>query len=221
MLNKKLLVKKYAEKHRYFFLYDAARELGLDKELVMNYCYQLKKENLIFGAGRGWYSNFARSFELDTEPVQEMVDSIKKKFPLLKFSCWSTRQINRFTHHMLGKYVTLVYMDWDALPVVYDFLKDAGHDVWLNPRGKEAERFAVRENTVVLRPAISREPRNGYYAAIEKIMVDLFIEGESLYLMSEYDIVRKNILEDGRIDVAALLAYAKRRKVPSKAVFKE
>ena len=220
-MNKKLLVKKYAEKHRYFFLYDAARELGFDKELVMNYCYQLKKENLVFGAGRGWYSNFARPFELDTEPVQEMVDIIKKKFPLLKFSCWSTRQINRFTHHMLGKYVTLVYMDWDALPVVYDFLKDAGHDVWLNPRGKEAERFSVRENTVVLRPAISREPRNGYYAAIEKIMVDLFIEGESLYLMSEYDIVRKNILEDGRIDVAALLAYAKRRKVPSKAVFKE
>lgn len=218
-MNKKLLVRKYAEKHQYFFLYDAARDLGLDRDLVMNYCYQLKKESLVFGAGRGWYSNFARPFELDKEPVQKMVDIIRKKFPLLKFCCWSTRQINRFTHHMLGKYVTLVYMDWDALPVVYDFLKDTGYDVWLNPRGKEAARFSVRENTVVLRPAISREPRDGYYATIEKIMVDLFIEGESLYLMSEYDIVRKNILEDGRIDVAALLAYAKRRNVPSKAVF--
>lgn len=220
-MNKKSLVKKYVQKHRYFSLYDAARDLDLDKDLVMNYCYQLKKENLIFGAGRGWYSSFARAFELDIEPVQEMVEFIKKKYPLLKFSCWSTQQINRFTHHMLGKYVTLVYMDWDSMPVVYDFLKDAGYDVWLNPRGKEAERFSVRENTVVLRPAISREPRNGHYAPIEKIMVDLFIEGESLYLMSEYDIVRKNILDDGRIDIAVLLAYAKRRKVSPKAVFKE
>ena len=218
-MNKKLLVRKYAEKRRYFFLYDAARDLGLDKELVMNYCYQLKKENLIFGAGRGWYSTFARPFELDTDPVQEMVDLIKKKYPLLEFCCWSTRQINRFTHHMLAKYVTLVYMDWTSMPVVCDFIKDLGYDAWLNPRGKEAERFSVRENTVVFRPAISREPRSGYYATIEKIMVDLFIEGESLYLMSEYDIVKKNILGDGRIDVAALLAYAKRRKVPIAEVF--
>lgn len=220
VLNKKLLVKQYIKKRRYFSLDAIARDLGFERLLIRDYLLDLKKENILYGAGRGWYSTFARPFELDVEPVQEMVDIIKKKFPLLKFSCWSTRQINRFTHHMLGKYVTLVYMDWDAMPVVYDFLKDAGHDVWLNPRGKEAERFSVRENTVVLRPAISREPRNGYYATIEKIMVDLFIEGESLYLMSEYDIVRKNILEDGRIDVAALLAYAKRRKVPVDEVFK-
>lgn len=220
MLNKKLSVKQYAKKHRYFSLDAIARDLGFERLLIRDYLLDLKKENLLYGAGRGWYSTFARSFELDVEPVQAMVELIKKKYPLLKFCCWSTRQINRFTHHMLGKYVTLVYMGWDAMPVVYDFLKDSGYDVWLNPRGKEAERFSVRGGTVVLRPAISREPRNGYYATIEKIMVDLFIEGESLYLMSEYDIVRKNILEDGRINIAALLAYAKRRKVPVEKVFK-
>ena len=220
VLNKKLSVKQYVQKRRYFSLDAITQDLGFERLLIRDYLFDLKQEKILYSAGRGWYSTFSRPIELDVEPVQMMVKLIKKQYPLLKFSCWSTRQINRFTHHMLGKYVTLVYMEWDALPVVYDFLKDAGHDVWLNPRGKDIERFSVRENTVVLRPAISREPINGHYATIEKIMVDLFIEGESLYLMSEYDIVRKNILEDGRINVAALLAYAKRRKVPVDKVFK-
>jgi hypothetical protein len=220
VLNKKLLIRKYAQKRRYFSFGDITMDLGLDKGIVNDYLCEFKKEKVIYGAGRGWYSTIAQPFELDTEPVQEVIDIIKKKYHLLKFSCWSTRQINRFTHHMLAKYATIVYMDWDSMPVVYDFMKDSGYDAWLNPRGKEAERFSVGDKTVVFRPAITREPRDGYYATIEKIMVDLFIEGEDLYLMSEYDIVKKGILDDGRIDVAALLAYARRRKIPVEKVFR-
>ncbi|HOD13003.1 MAG TPA: hypothetical protein PKO44_07955 [Candidatus Omnitrophota bacterium] len=219
VLNKKASLKEYAQKYRYFSIGDIARDLGFEKKTLKVYLSAFKKEKIVYDAGRGWYSNIAEPFELSTESLQEIVAVLRKKYPLLKFSCWSMQQINRFTHHMLGKYVTFIYMDWDSMSVVYDFLKDAGYDVWLNPRGKEAERFSVREQTIVLRPAISGQPAKGFFAPIEKIMVDLYLEIETLNVMSEYEIVRSNILADGRIDVASLLSYARRRRVPKAEVW--
>lgn len=97
----------------------------------------------------------------------------------------------------------------------YDFLKDAGYDVWLNPRGKDAERFAVGKKTVVIRPNISREPADGHAARVEKILVDLLIEARDLRLMDieEYYRLRSDVLGSGRVDIATLLSYAKRRKL--------
>ena len=220
-MNKKALVKEYAQKYHYFSLADIARDLGFDKKILKDYLSAFKKEKVVYDAGRGWYSNIAQPFELDTECLVEIVDVLKKKYPLLKFSCWSMQQINRFTHHLLAKYVTFVYTDWDAMPVLYDFLKDTGYDAWLNPRGKDADRFSVREQTIVLRPAISGQPLNGYFAPIEKLMVDLYLEINALSLMSEYELVRSNILDDGRINVAALLSYARRRRVPKAEVWED
>ncbi|MBC8400724.1 MAG: hypothetical protein H8E14_04480 [Candidatus Marinimicrobia bacterium] len=66
-----------------------------------------------------------------------------------------------------------------------------------------------------MRPEISEEPREGYFARIEKILVDLYFEKEKLSLIDdwEYDQIIENLVEQFRIDAAKLVRYAKRREV--------
>lgn len=179
------------------------------------YLVDFNKEGILYGAGRGWYSFIRQSSELDRQPVGKIVPTLDKKYPLLSFSVWSTEQLKSFVHHMLTRFVTFVYVDRDAMSGIYDFLKDSGYDVWLNPRGNDARRFSIGVKTVVIRPTISRERSSGHFSDIAKILVDLFVEAIALNLMDEDEYFRifGNVLAAGRIDIGTLLNYAGRRKL--------
>ena len=152
----------------------------------------------------------------EREFVQEIVDILAKKYPHLDFSCWSTKHIRSFMHHLLAKFVTFVYTQWEAMEPMGDLLESEGYKVWVNPHGKDIDRFHVNmEKTVVIRPLISRVPVDGHFASFEKILVDLRIEIRQLPLMdeNEYDTLLSNALTAGRVDVGTLISYAKRRRV--------
>jgi len=207
-------------KRKYFSLEDVhsvlpSRYSSLKQATLNHYLVDLMKQGNVHGAGRGWYSVIAQPFEADRTAVQELIALIGKKYPLLTFSSWSTEQLKMHMHHMLSKFVTFLFTDRDSMASVYDFLKDAGYDAWLNPRGKDAGRFVIGKKTVVIRPSISREPVDGHVARIEKILVDLLVEARELKLMDVEECyrVRSNVLESGRVDIATLLSYAKRRKL--------
>lgn len=207
-------------KRKYFSIEDvrcvlSSQYSSLKEMTLRRYLVELMKQGSVYGAGRGWYSTVAHPFEADRLAIQGIIVLIEKKYPLLTFSCWSTEQLKTHMHHMLSKFVTFIFTDKDSMAGVYDFLKDKGYDVWLNPRGKEAERFALGKKTVVIRPGISREPVDGHIARMEKILVDLLVESRQLKLMDteEYYRLRSNVLESGRVDIATLLSYAKRRKL--------
>ncbi len=79
-MNKKALVREYAGKHRYFFLFQIARDTGLSKEILWNYLSQLKAEKVIFDSGYGCYSIVAKSFKMPTvEREQDIAQFIKKR----------------------------------------------------------------------------------------------------------------------------------------------
>lgn len=61
---------------------------------------------------------------------------------------------------------------------------------------------------------------NGYYATLEKILVDMFLEKDRLRLMdgAEYERVFRNLILSHRINMPRLLRYADRRKVKHKLV---
>lgn len=103
---------------------------------------------------------------------------------------------------------------------IYDFLKDFGYDTWLNPRGNNARKFSIGDKTIVIRPAISRESSSGHFADIEKILVDFLVEASALNLMDddEYYRLLDNVLMAGRIDIGALLNYARRRKLKTEGL---
>lgn len=208
--------KKLKGNRRYFSREDLRNLIpGVRSGTLNRYLVDFNKEGILYGAGRGWYSFVKQSFELDRQPVKKMVSSLEKKYPLLSFSVWSTAQLKSFAHHMLTRFVTFVYVDRDAISGIYDFLKDSGYDVWLNPRGNDVRKFSIGEKTIVIRPAISRESSSGHFADIGKILVDLFVEAAALNLMDEDEFysILKSALTAGRADIGSLLNYASRRKL--------
>lgn len=215
-LLKNEIEKKLKGNRRYFSREDLRDLIPKGRSGTLNrYLVDFNKEGILYSAGRGWYSFVKQSFKLDRQPVKKIVSELEKKYPLLSFSVWSTEQLKSFAHHMLARFVTFVYVDRDAMSGVYDFLKGSGYDVWLNPRGNDARKFSIAEKTVVIRPAISREPSSGHFADIEKILGDLFVEVAALNLMDEDEYYRilGNVLTAGRVDIGALLNYARRRRV--------
>lgn len=178
--------------------------------------YSLKKNGHIHNSGRGWYSTISEPFHLNTEAITGTVSLLKTHFPSLPFACWSTQQIASYFHHLPGKFITFIDAENAALPSVYDFLIEHYSNVYLNPTPNEARKnFRIMDDTLVLRPAVSEEPRKDRFALIEKILVDLYFEKERLDIIDgwEYGRIFENVAKHFRIEIAVLLRYAQRRKI--------
>src|SRR5439155_21478509 len=158
----------------------AAASYQPEPATLNSYLHELTEAHFIYDAGRGWYSSLATPFILNRQPVSSLVQELNKTFPLLDFSVWSTEQINAAMHHLLSRFVTFVNVEADSMESVWEHLRDAGWDAWLNPRGAEAARFAVRERTVVVRRESSKSPSKEPFAAIEELLVELCFEARGL-----------------------------------------
>lgn len=223
--NKSTLKTKVIEKlknQKSYFSYEEIKIL-LEKEDIKitasslkSYVHELNQNKIIFDAGKGWYSTLEKDFTLNTKPVQQIVKKLKEKFPFLEFSCWSTEQLNPFTHHLLAKFVTFVYTDSDFIFNTAEFLENEGYSVFQNPDKAEiAKYFKIDSKTVVLRPTISKQPDTGdKLAPIEKILVDFLIENGKLSIMedSEAENVANNALNSGKINISSFFSYTKRRE---------
>ncbi len=174
-----------------------------------------QSSGFIYNAGKGWYSSIKDPFILDTKPVKKIITHLEKSFPFLDFQCWSTEQINAYTQHLLAKNIAFVFTERDAIDSVAENLRSNGYTVFANPIKPEVEKsFRVDDKTVVVRPSISKQPQGeGHCAPIEKILVDLVIEVITLKIMDESEarLVVENVTTAGRVMIASLLGYAKRR----------
>lgn len=200
------------------------KDVHVERETLSRYVYELRSKSQIYNAGRSFYSVIEQKFLLNSDPVAEIISTLEKQFPLLDFSCWSTLQINSFMHHLLAKFVTFIHVDRDLMTSVFDFLRDAGYDAYLNPTRREAQKsFSVGEKTVVVRPNVTKAPVDGHLARIEKILVDLRVELESLLLMDigEFQEMSQRIVTLQRIDMSSLMSYSKRRKLDWKRLFRK
>ena len=218
---KNKIIKKLKEQKTYFS-YEEIKSL-IEKEKIeitpsslKSYVHELTKTGVIFDAGKGWYSIIKEPFELNTKPLQPIIKKIKKEFPLLKFSCWSTEQLNPFTHHLLAKFVTFVYTDSDFIPNTAEFLENTGYSVYQNPDKAEIEkRFKIDKITVVFLPSISKQPENpDHCAPIEKLLIDFLMENRKFRIMDqpEAEEVVNTAVFSARINISGLFSYAKRRK---------
>jgi hypothetical protein len=199
----------------------AAAEIELADATLREYMSEAMASGLVSNAGRGWYSRHAQPVSLDPKPVAKIIQEVKKAFPLLDFCCWSTVQFNHFAQHLIAQPTIFLYTESDALETVAGFLKKEGWDAWSNPGKSIAERFIhPGDRTVVLRPAIVKQPEAKYQvASIEKALVDLVIESQKLKLLDTPEVQRiiDTALGAGLLQLAILLAYAdeKREKFDS------
>jgi len=187
------------------------------------YMTELTDAGFVWSAGRGWYSFIPSAIQLDAEPLTEIKRELQARFPLLDFACWSTQQINPYMHHMLAKFVTFVYVSRDAMSPVYDHLREVGYAVYLNPTKREAEKtFAVQSKTVIIRPLLSKSPVQDRIMKVECILVDLFVELESISIMDqdEFGGMATRLITSNRVELAELASYAERRGVSVKSLFR-
>ena len=211
----------YARDKYYFHINDLKRyllknQIKFEEDTLKKYLYLLKKNEVIYSSGRGWYSSIQKEFYLNTKPINKIIKLLMEKFPLLKFSCWSTAQLKGFFHHLPNQFATFIYVDKDFLSTLKDFLTENNYNVFLNPSKIEAEKFIeLKTKTIVLRPFVSlRVSKENNSAKIEKIFVDLFMEIKKINLLDreEYIKIISNIIFDYRINVAEMLDYSHNRK---------
>ncbi len=198
-----------------------ARKLALEPDTLQRYLHEFVEAGNLHDAGRGWYSTLAEPLVLDRSHIAPVVDLIEKAFPLLTFAVWSTQQINPWMHHMLGKFVTFVYVEKEGLDPVWELLRDHGYDAYRNPGKRESKTFTVRENTVVVRPgSLSQAPLDSHYATPEKVLVDLVMENESLGLLgpSEFAAVFSGIKQAGRLDMPNITRYSLLKEIQDKVL---
>ena len=225
--SKKLLLFTYTlpaleEQSAYFSLNAVKRALAdanidLSDDTLREYMSEAMASGIVTDAGRGWYSRHDKPVSLDPKPVAKIIRIVKKAFPLLDFCCWSTVQFNPFAQHLIAQPMILLYAESDTLDSVAASLREVGWEAWANPKQKEVERF-VRpgEKTVVLRPAISKQPATvDHVAPIEKALVDLMVEASKLKLMdfSEMQRIFDTVLRAGIIQMPVIIGYAEIRGV--------
>ena len=212
----------YARDKYYFHINDlkkylTEKRIKFEEDTLKKYLYLLKKNKVIHPAGRGWYSNIQKEFELNIEPTEKIVKLLIEKFPLLEFSCWSTEQLKGFFHHLPSQFITFIYTDKDFLSTLRDFLTENYYNIYLNPSKIEAEKFIeLKTKTIILRPSVSsRISKEKNLTKIEKILVDLFMEMKKISLIDkdEYIKIISNIILNYRINMAEMLDYAHNRKI--------
>lgn len=189
--------------------------LALKSSSLSVYLNQAVKQGLIHDAGRGWYSRLAESFDLNAQPISALVKTLIKFFPLLDFTVWSTAQVQSYGHHLLGKFVSFVHTERDAMASVADRLRDEGWEVEVNPRGAAAKSFAIRSvRSVVIRPRTTTQPCKGHLVSPEGLLVELFVEARTLNLLDtgEYHRLFANLADSQRLQMATLLDYARERR---------
>jgi len=217
---------KYSKEKSYFHLgevkyYLVENQINFKQDTLKKYIYILKKEKKLYSAGKGWYSTIEKEFKLDKQPIENIVQLIHSKYPLLDFSCWSTEQIKGYFQHLPSQFVTFIYSDIDYLSTIKEFLIEKNYNVYLNPHKQEIEKFVELKNrtNIILRPSIlGRIIRENSFDRIEKILVDLFIEIERINLINqnEYLEIIANILLNNRINISEMIDYAYNRKIVSK-----
>jgi len=220
-INIKESIINYSKNKYYFHINDLKRylienQIKFEEDTLKKYLYLLKKNEIIYSAGRGWYSNIQKEFNLNTQPINKIMKLLLEKFPLLKFSCWSTEQLKGFFHHLPNQFVTFIYVDKDFLSTLKDFLTENNYNTYLNPNKVDAEKFVeLKTKTIILRPSVSfRISKEKNLTKIEKILVDLFMEMKKISLIDKEEYIKliSNIILDYRINMAEMLDYADRRE---------
>ena len=206
------LLEELAVLRPYFSFYAVRLALG-DSPLVSKppllreYLSEAMEKKVIHSAGRGWYSSLKVPAVLDAEATAPLRDLLTKRFPFLPHYVWSTRQLNPWMHHVLGKFVQFVQVESDGEDDVAAFLRNEGWSVIVNPTAKTARDFASGERSVVIRGTRRRfdpstEPR------VETVLVDLMLENPRLRLMDEAERQKMShkLVSTHRVEIASLLA---------------
>lgn len=170
----------------------------------------------IFDAGKGWYSTIQAPFTPQHESIKKITGQLGKQFPQLQYSVWSTEQLQPFAHHLMSRFTIFIYTEADAISSVTEFLQSQQYTVYSNPKQADVEKYvATSDKRIIVRALVTEEPVDNHYATVEKMLVDLFLEKDRLFLMdeAEYKRIFENLIFTNRINMGRIFRYEDRRNI--------
>ena len=160
-----------------------------------------------------------------SENLARLSKIVAKEFDELDYCLWSTEWLNDFTQHQLGTCFYILEVEKAFMEEVFNaYSESKKHMVYFDPKEEIINRYIIRETSIILKPLISRSPKQKvclkekskdkiYVPTLEKILVDVFSDPVTFYAIqgSEKDTLFENALTHYQVNFTKLLSYAKRR----------
>lgn len=189
--------------------------------------YNLKQNGLIKQVKRGVYAiSYKPKYNpLITDNLLKLSRIIAKEYDDVKYCIWTTEWLNDFTQHQLGKFFTVLEIEKDFIESVFESYKELNHiRVYLMPDELAMRRYMDYENTLIIKPLISRSPcltasqegkrKNKIkIPSLEKILIDVFCDTKTFYAVQgqEKEYIFENAMKKYTINFTKLFSYAQRR----------
>ena len=148
--------------------------------------------------------------------LQQLVDDLETRFPLIQFQAWEAIQFNRFANHQIAKNLYFIEVEKMVENAVYEFLREkCDAQVLLKPT-KEICEVYVDDGTIIVQNLISETPvdcSDPHHVVLEKLLVDLLADEKmELFLESaEFGGRIQEALDRYVLNESRMLRYARRR----------
>ncbi len=161
-----------------------------------------------------------------SDKLIKLSKTVSKDFNNLDYCVWTTEWLNYFTRHQLATFFFIIEVERDFLEEVFNAYNENNQlRVFLNPDKSTLERYLNHENVLVIKPLISRSPKQKIsnnkrgkekinVPTIEKILVDIFCDEAIFYSIQgkEMETIFENAINHYQINFTRLMSYASRRK---------
>ena len=200
---------------------------GITESALTWRIHDLVKRKVIDQVKLGTYtiSNKTTYRPFISDKLVRLYKSVIGEFDNLAYCLWSTEWLNDFTRHQSGSFFYILEVEKGFEEEVFNIctgLKQ--HQAYIGPKKEIMERYVKSGPSIVIRPLISRSPRQKvsvkekpkdkiYVPMLEKILVDVFSDPVIFYTVqgSEMDILFETALKRYQVNFTRLLSYAKRR----------
>lgn len=190
--------------------------------LFRNLLEKLLNEGDLIRIGRNQYqkANKKNSKEIYhnqySKEALQVVDLMKKKYPLLDYRIWEINWLNEFWNHQIAQNKIFVEVERMGCDFVYTELSEVySGNILLRPNEKELYRYG-RANTIIVDRLVSESPKGNpesYNTPLEKMIVDLFANKNirEMVHIGEYARAIAEMFDKYYVDQVKLFRYAARR----------
>jgi hypothetical protein len=192
------------------------KEPSIPKTTVSWRIHSLLQQGILQRVGHGKY-RFGRTqyfIPKVSSKMKQIEQTIRKKFPFIKYCQWELSPVNMFSQHLINFNVLFVDVERDAVASVYYELKENHSKVMLIQN--LYDNLSEFDNTIVVRPLVTDSPiqknENTYVTTLEKMLVDLCTDKEFISFQgNEIYHIYENAFELYTVNQQTMLRYAGRK----------
>lgn len=183
--------------------------------------------NIIQSIKRGVYiiADSQNYIPVISDQLARLSRIVAKEFEI-DYCAWTSEWLNDLTRHQIGTYFFIIEVERDFVEEVFNaYSESTKFRVFLDPNKEIMERYVTSEISIIIKPLISRSPRQHlriktkssdriHVPTLEKILVDVFCDPVTFYMVqgTEMETLFENALKRYHINYSRLLNYARRRK---------